>query len=325
MSYFQKIKPSQLGKVKIKIAKSVIELTSMLLAPVVKKIVKGSEKVSQSPVFIVGAPRTGSTALYQALTNSFNVTYIDNLAAACYRNLPTGIWLSKKLFGLRPHNNFKADFGDTLNYGWHAPSECGRFWYRWFPLEDHFLDTGSISEDSIQEIYSEVSAAQSIAGIPLLFKNLNAGQRLRVLSDSFPQARIIYIKRDPRFTAASIIKARESNNIPAGEWWSVKPKNFRKLMKLEEEEMVVAQVYYLEKQIEEDLALFESRNVRIVHYNELCEECVESLGEWLGLARKAGGSMPDFFQDSSDKMNVDQKNKLTQLARNYPFSKDAFV
>lgn len=314
-----------LGKVVRRFIKVLLQTASIILLPLFR-IATAKKKVQKvQPIFIIGAPRTGSTALYQALTNVFDVAYIDNLAAALYKNLPMGIWFSRLMYGNRPHNNFKADFGSTQDYGWHAPSECGQFWYRWLPVESHFVDSGDISASFIKELRSEIEKAQTIVGVPLLFKNLNAGQRLRIISEAFPQARIIYLKRDPRFTAASILQARKKKNIPTDQWWSIKPKNFRELLELDEAEMAVAQVYYLERQIEEDLSLFSPDNVHIVHYNDLSERKLNCIGQWFGLTKKEVGKAPSFFQDTASKLDSGQWEKLTKLTKEYSFSKDSYI
>ena len=87
------------------------------------------------PVFIIGAPRTGSTFLYQSITNSLDVAYIDNLVELFYDSFCAGFFISKALYGNKPHNNFVSYHGNTRRLGGlHAPSECGAFWYRWLRL-----------------------------------------------------------------------------------------------------------------------------------------------------------------------------------------------
>ena len=44
-------------------------------------------KPKYQPIFIIGAPRTGSTILYQTITNQLDVLYIDNMICALNKNL----------------------------------------------------------------------------------------------------------------------------------------------------------------------------------------------------------------------------------------------
>src|SRR6056297_1278708 len=84
----------------------------------------GSQPLKHQPVFIIGAPRTGSTILYQALTNLYDVLYIDNLVCRFHRNLFLGFRVSNRIYGAKPHNSFSSYHGRTR--GGHSPSECGQ-------------------------------------------------------------------------------------------------------------------------------------------------------------------------------------------------------
>lgn len=248
-----------------------------------------------APIFIIGGPRTGSTILYQALTNFFDVLYIDNLACGLNKDLFFGLSLSRKLFGAKPHNCFNAKHGQTD--GWHAPSECGAFWYRWLPRDRHFVDHEDVSTKSVREIQGEVLAASARFRLPLLFKNLNAGQRLRLLSKAFPEARFVFIRRDPETVVKSMLRARADNGVGANKIWSVRPRNYKALETLPEAEMCLAQLLSIEAQILEDLALFPSQNVRTLSHSELSAEAIKGLGDWLKLTPRAGGALPEFDGD----------------------------
>lgn len=282
-------------------------------------------KRKYQPIFIIGAPRTGSTILYQALTNAYKFAYIDNTACIWHRNLRFGMWLSHKKYGDKPHNNFKAEHGNTRKFGGHAPSECGQFWYRWLPKDRHFVDHDEVTDRMIQQIREEVLGVSGYFQRPLLFKNLNAGQRLRLIKKAFPDAKIIFVRRDPRFVTRSILKARKKVGVPAGRWWSIMPANVDELLKLPEPDMCAAQVYYLERQIEEDLKLFYVDNVRTIHYQELGEELICKLAEWCGVPKRPDAEMPEFMHDDPASLPAEEREELEKLVSNYPFSKELFV
>ena len=278
-----------------------------------------------SPVFIIGAPRTGSTILYQALTNSYQLAYIDNTACTWHRNLRFGLWLSQKKHGDKPHNNFKAEHGNTRKFGGHAPSECGQFWYRWLPKDRHFVDHHEVSPEMVAEIRTEVLGASAYLKRPLLFKNLNAGQRLRLIHKAFPDAKIIFIRRDPRFVVRSILKARERTGVKPGDWWSIMPPNVKDLLSLPEYEMSVAQVYYVEKQIQQDLALFPDNQVWQLHNQELNESLMDELARWMSVVRRKNGELPAFIKDDLSTIDPAEKDNLEESISRYPFDKDAFI
>lgn len=254
-----------------------------LLIPVIKiwerKYIEkySNQPLKHQPVFIIGAPRTGSTILYQTLTNQLDVLYIDNLVCRFYKNLFFGFWLSNKFFKQKAHNSFKSNHGDTSKCGLRAPSECGSFWYRWLPTNKHFIDYDDITDDMIKEIREEIATVINCFDKPLIFKNLNAGQRLRLLSKCFPDAKFIFIKREPIFIAQSILKAKRKVGINDNEFWSVMPPNVKRLEKLNTHEQIIKQIFYIEKQIMEDKKLFHKNSFLIIDYNELGEEFESTL------------------------------------------------
>lgn len=284
---------------------------------------KGS--LPPSPIFIIGAPRTGSTILYQVLSNSYQISYVDNFSCAWHRNLRFGLWLSYKKYGDSPHNNFTAVHGSTLRFGGHAPSECGQFWYRWLSKERHFIDHKEVTSKMVADIRKEVMGISQYLKRPVLFKNLNAGQRLRLIKRTFPNAKIIYIRRDPRFVVRSILRARQKVGVRSDQWWSIKPPNFTELITLTEHQMCAAQVYYIERQIDQDLALFPDENIRTIHYQNLDEVMIRNLADWLGVVPKLSAEMPVFKKDNPDEISGQEWDRLIHAVNQYPFDKELFV
>ncbi|MHA7808482.1 MAG: sulfotransferase family protein [Marinobacter adhaerens] len=285
------------------------------------KYIGVSASEALQPVFIIGAPRTGSTILYQALTNAYQFIYIDNTACFWHRNLRWGLWLSHKRHGSQPHSNFDATNGNTRKFGGHAPSECGEFWYRWLPKDRHFVDHCEVTPKVVEEMRAEILGASGYFNRPILFKNLNAGQRLRLIHKAFPNAKFIFVRRDPRFVTLSILKARKKVGASAGQWWSIMPANVDELRTLPEGNMCAAQVYFLERQIEKDLALFPKENVQEVHYQDFNENLVRGLGSWCGVSKRDRGEIPAFRQDDVKALAPEELAELNQLVAKYPFKK----
>ncbi|RAH38219.1 sulfotransferase [Halomonas sp. SL1] len=312
-----------------KMRKKLLSLILRFFSPVIRfwenHFFGSGKKTKHQPVFIIGAPRTGSTILCQALTNAYQFAYIDNTACTWHRNLRFGLWLSHKKYGDNPHNNFKAEYGNTRKFGGHAPSECGGFWYRWLPKDRHFIDHDEVTSEMVNEIREEVLGASTYLRRPILFKNLNAGQRLRLIHRAFPNARIVFVRRDPRFVIHSILKARKKVGVEEGLWWSIMPPNVEELRQLPEDEMCAAQVYYIEKQIEEDLGLFPKKNVKEVHYQNFDQALIHRLGEWCGVSAREGGKMPGFHRDDPDRLQLEEQEELARLVEKYPFKKELFV
>lgn len=272
-----------------------------------KKIEKyASTPIKHQPIFIIGAPRTGSTILYQSITNQYDVLYIDNLVCAFNKNLYAGFFLSNLLFKNKSHDRFESRHGTTD--GLHSPSECGAFWYRWLPTDKHFIDYSDFDESIVNAIRSEITAVTNKYNKPLIFKNLNAGQRLRLLHRCFPDAKFIFCKRDPFYTAQSILLAKRRTGISDNEFWSVMPRNVENLKPLSWPEQIVAQIYYLEKQIIEDLSLFPEKNKLDIEYLELSTKTLSILAGQLQLVER------NFFQPA--RINLNEKISITEEEAN---------
>lgn len=228
----------------------------------------GGRPLAYQPTFIIGAPRTGSTIIYQLLTRTLHVTYINNFIDIFFKNLFFGFWLNEFFFSGKKHSSTKSEFGNTKKSGLTAPSECGAFWYQWLPKEKHFIDFNEVSVTDKLAIQRIIQAVINFSDKPLAFKNLNMGQRMRLIKEIFPEAKFIFIKRSPQFVAQSILLAKRKLMIQPDQIWSVKPKNYKTLQSLPEYRQVVHQVYYLEKQIFHDRKLFPPSNFMTIKYDE---------------------------------------------------------
>jgi len=286
---------SILKKINYKYRNVFIKIISPIIALKESKLIKTYSyfPIKHQPIFIIGAPRTGSTILYQLITNSLDVLYIDNLVDRWHRNFFFGFEKSQKTFGNSAHNCFKSFYGNTSNYGDHAPSECGGFWYRWLPRHKHFIDFNELDDTSKQELYNNITAVTNYYDRPIVFKNLNAGQRMRMIKEIFPEAKFIYVKRELLYTAQSILKAKRKLGIPENQFWSVMPKNVDELKKLPWAEQIVKQVYHLEAQIEKDKHLF--KDVLTIDYQDITqntENIIETVQQFATLKYRSDYLVP---------------------------------
>lgn len=247
------------------------------------------------PVFIVSAPRSGSTILYQIITKALKVEYTSNLAAICYHSLFTGWRLQKFLYGDKAHNSFSSNMGRTK--GWLSPHESGKFWYRWFPMEPPFVEQGFYHSKDFTELRKTIRAIEQAGGKPLVFKNTVNGERLQVLQQVFPDALVIFCKRDPYYTAKSIYEHRVKVQGNDTTWWATKPNNYKDLLKLPPKQQVAAQVYFLEKRIEEDILLFPEKQRITISYEDLCKDTQGTLAR-LESFMKQNGLETSIVQDA---------------------------
>jgi len=265
------LKKVKFHKINSRLLNKGISLSPRILTPLETFLIKRytTEEIKYPPTFIIGAPRTGSTISYEYISNYLDVTYISNFMCKFYKTLYLALVVSKVIFKDKEHNFFYSKQGRTQ--GLNSPSECGQFWYRWFPKDRHFVDFNELDSAQITQIQDVIKAVVNRNNKPIVFKNMNCGQRLRVIKDIFPNALFIYCRRDPLYTAQSIIETREKVYGSRTEWWSIMPKEYNELLKLDYPEQVVKQIYYIQKQIEEDLSLFGKKQFIEIWYEDFCE------------------------------------------------------
>lgn len=285
-------------------------------------LVRRSAKPAFPPIFIIGAPRTGSTLFYQALTNRYRVSYIDNFMARFPRAICSASHLSRVLFGERPHDTFASAEGRTRV--WNAPSECGEFWYRWFPREPAYTPAGAVTHDSVLELQAVVAAIVRAWGLPLVFKNMYCALRLAPLREAFPGALFIHCKRDPLYCGQSLLRTRERVFGDMKVWWSMKPKEYDGIRHHHYCEQVIEQIYYIERQIEQDLRLFREGQSFTVNYEVFCarpRDVLREVRRWLsqqGIDLQLRAVIPSQFRASRRlDLPVDDLTKLQVAIQKY--------
>lgn len=260
------------------ILRRIFKYGSLLVKPFERKCIRkyGKQDPGRGPVFIVGLPRSGSTFLYQVLTDMFDVIYIDNLMTLGREILYLSSRLSHFLYQDKPHYNYVSSFGDTLEGGLHAPSEAGSLWYRWIPENRIYVDESSLSQDQKNRMILNIHALMNRYRKTLVIKNLFFSTRIRLIRSLFPEAKFLVIHREPVYIAQSIYLSRIRNcRNPEREWWSVRFPGYESVLGRPLEEQVARQVYELDKILRRDLAGVDPENVMEVEYGQLDLEILE--------------------------------------------------
>lgn len=190
------------------------------------------------PVFILGAPRCGSTLIYQNLVSTLDLAYLSNLH--CF--LFGAPWLIERITNapdkFRSNPVYNSQLGFTK--GRYAPSECGEFWYRFFRRMPQYVD--SVGTSKKKELRIALHAFLKASGKPVLFKNLVSVLRLKPLIETIPEAVFIVIHREEKDMAHSILEARKKMTGNYTSWFSLRPPNIEELLPLSPEKQVVHQI-----------------------------------------------------------------------------------
>jgi hypothetical protein len=210
------------------------------------------ENMQPQPVFILGAPRTGSTYLYQLVASRFQLPYISNLTNDCFSTAP--------IIGLAIQHGIAAEITDSSHFGKtlgpFQPSEGSSPMSHWFggghPSQDV---SNTILPGREKHFQSTLAACEYLyGGAPLLIKNPWNCFRVSYLASVLPQARFIWLKRDIRQAAASDLEARYLTKGSATAWNSATPSNLEQLRLRPPTDQVVENQYEFNEAIGESFA-----------------------------------------------------------------------
>jgi hypothetical protein len=221
------------------------------------------------PIFLVGPPRVGSTVLMQLLTQHLDVRYLGNYHKIFFGWPRLGDLLFRKQPG--PRGELVSNLGTTP--GLYGPWEGGDWWYRFFPRIPNYVD--EVTERQVDRGSLLRSVANWTAGThrSIVFKNLYASLRIRVLASTFPNARYIHLEREESANAASILQARKTVFQSTSVWWSLRPAGWESVTSEDPLTQVLFQIRETHRTIAEDLELsgIPSSFIHKVSYEEICE------------------------------------------------------
>ena len=229
--------------------------------------------------FVVGAPRSGTTLLTQALAYCTDIGYVDNLIARFFWLPELGIKIRRELAYERSWSGSSA-FGATRGVA--EPHEFGLFWRRWLGYSDMFQDE---REHDLAPIAVKLRKMSAQFERPVLYKPFLMIWHMAEFHDRHaPDSRWIHVVRDTVQNARSLIDFRASRG-DIRTWQSLVPLSAR--VYESPYEQVVAQVVGINHWIEEQLVDIPGDRVCRVDYNELRHDFagqVQRIGEFLGMS-----------------------------------------
>lgn len=222
------------------------------------------------PIFFLGAPRSGSTLAIQVITESLDVGFISNKHAIWY-GAPV---LAERFFkpALRRHSSdFSSTHGETV--GEYSPSECGKWWYRFFRREPAYVQLSDVKLSKMRQFRRSLAALISEVNRPMVFKNLYASFRIQPIAFYVPEALYVVMSRDEVEVGHSILEARKSVMGSYEQWWAMEPPSLKELLRLPPHQQVIEQVRTINKIIEDDFIRCKVDPSRIfrLNYDEFCD------------------------------------------------------
>lgn len=255
----------------MQLGKKVSALSNLILGRVLDFSIRNgiSRKVLSPPIFIIGAPRSGSTLLIQSVIQSFDIGFLNNLHSRFY-GAPELVELYFFSNNKKVSRHFESIHGETP--GNNGPSECGEFWYQFFRRRPAYVPLNDISEKNLYRFRRAVNSLINCFGKPTVFKNMYAALRLQPIITAFPNALFIQTNRDELEIGRSLLEVRKRIFDSYDHWWSMEPPNIGKIRALPCEQQVIEQVRSIYKTIKEDFQemKIDNKQVHQISYEDLC-------------------------------------------------------
>jgi hypothetical protein len=222
---------------------NILDLVNGLVLPIEDLLSKTCYPKSKQAILIIGAPRSGTTYLYQLMSSSLRVGYVSNLMARFYGSPLFGAWLQNQLISseITELNHLESTHGVTSRI--YEPHEFGYFWARHLPFT-----SGNHEEIDPAEFRCSLNKLETtlgqIAGIfhkPVVFKCMIASFVLEEILNN-TSVFVIHLRRDFKNVVDSILKVRQERLGDVRKWWSVRPANWEELSQLDPRLQVEKQV-----------------------------------------------------------------------------------
>lgn len=229
------------------------------------------------PLFVVGAPRSGTTVVFQEVLATFELGYFPNRAKkrphACVSRALGARW--------RFQPCWSSSYG-VIPGPW-APSDGWEIFLRWFP---EYPGEGPVRRERLHELCTIVRLYERIFRAPFANKNNANTTRIPELAELFPRALFLHVRRDPEDTVASLLEARRRHGVPPGRWWGAAPPGLR--APTSELELCVAGTLGVERAARAALAELAPERSFTVRYEEFCDDPSQAT-DWVASAFAAAG------------------------------------
>ena len=269
------------------LAASAAALTPLdhLLALAEERRVRAAVPSAHPLVLIVGAPRSGTTLLYQVLAHYLPVTYPTNLSAL----FPRAPITASRLFRPRtPRVTTHSYYGNTAGLG--GPNDGFHLWNRWLGV-DRYRAVETLSDAAADDMRRFFGAWTAAFDRPFLNKNNRNADCIALLGRALPEARFVIVRRDPVYVAQSLLIARQQIQGDKSRKWG--------LRSLDQEadqgplgyvDSVCMQIAEIERRIDEGCRTIAPERVIGVQYERFCERPADTIAD---IARRALGITVD--------------------------------
>lgn len=247
-------------------------------------------------IYVVGAPRSGTTLLHQLLSRYLQVGYINNMMARFWMRPAVGIRLSQALLDADRRDQLALRSLHGTTEGVEGPHEFGYFWRHWLKLDEsptHHLDASGVQRvdsNGLQQVLEQEILGNF--GCPVVFKNVICGFQAELLTRIHPATLFVHIVRNTGDTAASILSSRMERYGSYATWWSLKPSKWPFTDTSTPVEEVLCQVLECRREFREELVRDGVKSIEL-SYEELCTDTITVLERLRQAINRLGGCLPE--------------------------------
>lgn len=254
-------------------------------------------------VFVVGAPRSGTTLMTQWLAQSGLAAVPTNLLSRFYAAPVLGAKI--QLLLTDPRYRFRDELADLAapadfasnngkTRGALSPNEFWYFWRRFLPDDDAGPRTDAELAATVdtRTLVAELAGMTEAFGSPLALKAMLLNFNLPFLDRLFDTALFLHVRREPLANAASILDARRRQFGSEDAWYSFKIPEYDRLAGLSPVEQVAGQVFSTERGIRAGLERIAPHKQLTVSYEDFC---AAPAATWEQLRERlaAGNQLPE--------------------------------
>ncbi len=219
----------------------------------------------QKPIFIVGAPRSGTSVFYRKFAEHPDLAWISNIT----KKFPDSLPITRLLM------LFRKD---------HRPTEAGNVWKRFGRRDDDALGREDAMPRAANYMRKVISNNLRIFGKPrFLSKCPRNSMRVDFFDAIFPDAYFIHIIRDGRAVAQSLLRSREKHS---GAYWAARPPGWKDLLDLPMIEACGLQWKRTVECARKSGKALPPERYKEIHYEDFTAEPEKTfldVGEWCGL------------------------------------------
>lgn len=312
------------------VQESLLRDVNDLLAEAERRITQHFARPTKPLIFIVGAPRSGTTLMLQWLAASGRFAYPTNLLARFFKAPYIGIRIQQlltdatldyrgELFELTGTAiEWVSDAGKT--HGALQPHEFFYFWRRFFPIDQAQKLTAEQLEASDPDGFVQGwGLIEGALGKPVAAKGILLQYDVDLVAEWLPRAVFVYTRRDPFFNVQSLLESRERVFGTREAWFSVRPPEYDWLRNEDPYTQVAGQVLFTNRAIEDALDRLPPNRAVRVDYEDFCRRprhVWERLGEALAERGFALGKYdgPEAFTCTNDVRLSEEEAALVDRA-----------